>query len=48
VHGTAAGAPFVLSVPSSMHDLGTRAIHLGVPTNRVHLFDKASGHALRA
>ena len=47
VHGSAGGAPFVLSVPSSMHDLGTRAIQLQVPTSRVHLFDPATGRSLR-
>ncbi len=47
VHGSAGGEPFVLSVPSSMQDLGTRAIHLEVPVGRVHLFDPATGSALR-
>jgi sn-glycerol 3-phosphate transport system ATP-binding protein len=47
VHGSAGGASFVLSVPSSMRDLGTRPIQLQVPTDRVHLFDPATGNALR-
>jgi sn-glycerol 3-phosphate transport system ATP-binding protein len=47
VHGTAGGEPLVLSVASSMPDLGTRALGLRVPANRVHVFDTTTGRALR-
>jgi len=47
VHGVAGGEPLVLSVPSSMRDLGNRAIDLHVPVERVHVFDTTTGRALR-
>jgi sn-glycerol 3-phosphate transport system ATP-binding protein len=47
VHGLAGGAPLVLSVPSSMRDLGKGKIALVVPEARVHVFDTTTGRALR-
>ena len=47
VHGTAGGAPLVLSVASSMRDLGNGRIALEVPQDRVHVFDPTTGRALR-
>ena len=47
VHGLAGDAPIVLSVPSSMHDLGSDTVALHVPEHRVHVFDTTTGRALR-
>ena len=47
VHGLAGTAPLVLSVPSSMHDLGNGTIALHVPEHRVHVFDTTTGRTLR-
>ena len=47
VHGVAGGEPLVLSVPSSMRDLGNGTIDLHVPVERVHVFDTTTGRALR-
>ncbi|MFN3743906.1 MAG: ABC transporter ATP-binding protein [Hyphomicrobiaceae bacterium] len=47
IHGLAGGAQLVLSVPSSMRDLGNGEIPLHVPESRVHVFDTATGRALR-
>jgi sn-glycerol 3-phosphate transport system ATP-binding protein len=47
IHGLAGGAPLVLSVPSSMRDLGNGEIALHVPESRVHVFDTITGRALR-
>jgi sn-glycerol 3-phosphate transport system ATP-binding protein len=47
VHGLAGAAPLVLSVPSSMRDLGNGNIALHVSAERVHVFDTTTGRALR-
>jgi sn-glycerol 3-phosphate transport system ATP-binding protein len=47
VHGVAGGEPLVLSVASSMRDLGNGEIALRVPEERVHVFDTTTGRALR-
>jgi sn-glycerol 3-phosphate transport system ATP-binding protein len=47
VHGVAGGAPLVLSVASSMRNLGSSEIALHVPADRVHVFDTTTGLALR-
>jgi sn-glycerol 3-phosphate transport system ATP-binding protein len=47
VHGVAGGEPLVLSVPSSMKDLGNGEIALHVTPDRVHVFDTTTGRALR-
>ncbi len=47
VHGVAGGEPLILSVPSSMRDLGNGALNLDVPVERVHVFDTTTGRALR-
>jgi sn-glycerol 3-phosphate transport system ATP-binding protein len=47
IHGLAGGAQLVLSVPSSMRDLGNGEIALHVPESRVHVFDTTTGRALR-
>jgi len=47
VHGLAGGAPLVLSVSSSMRDLGKGKVALEVPEDRVHVFDTTTGRALR-
>ncbi len=47
VHGVAGGEPLILSVPSSMRDLGNGELGLSVPVERVHVFDTTTGRALR-
>ena len=48
VHGQAGGASLVLSVPSSAREIGKGGkITLQIPTERVHIFDTATGRALR-
>ena len=47
VHGLAGKAPLVLSVPSSAREIEKGPITLEIPANRVHVFDKSTGRALR-
>jgi sn-glycerol 3-phosphate transport system ATP-binding protein len=47
VHGLAGSAPIVLSVPSSTREIEKGRIALQIPEDRVHIFDMATGRALR-
>jgi sn-glycerol 3-phosphate transport system ATP-binding protein len=48
VHGLAGSASLVLSVPSSTREIESGRITLHIPEDRVHVFDKTTGRALRA
>ncbi len=47
LHGSVAGTPFVVSVPSSDHAAPTGGVRFSAPTDKIHLFDLEKGRSLR-